>query len=123
LNLLRVEEDLSQAHLRLSRTFVERLPWADCVERYDRPHSLFYMDPPYWATEGYGVPFELDQYDAMAAVLGGLKGRAIVSVNDVPEMRKAFKGFPMQRLEIRYSVSGGKAPRRATGELVIRSWR
>jgi DNA adenine methylase len=123
LNLLRVEEDLSQAHVRLARTFIERLTWADCVGRYDRPHTLFYMDPPYWGTEGYGVPFELSEYEAMAAALGRLKGRAIVSVNDVPEMRAAFKGYAMERLEIRYSVSGGKGSRKTTGELVIRSWR
>ena len=25
---------------------------------------FFYMDPPYWQTEGYGVPFPWDQYEA-----------------------------------------------------------
>jgi DNA adenine methylase len=69
LNLLRIEEELSQAHLRLARTYVERLPWAECVERYDRPHTLFYMDPPYWGTEGYGVPFELEEYGGMAEAM------------------------------------------------------
>lgn len=122
LNLLRIEEELSQAHLRLARTFVEHLPWADCVKRYDRPHSLFYMDPPYWGTAGYGVPFALDEYRLMAAAMRAMKGRAIVSVNDIPEMRAAFKGFRMERLEIRYSIAeAGK--RQASGELVIRSWR
>jgi DNA adenine methylase len=123
LNLLRIEEELSQAHLRLARTFIERLPWADCVGRYDRPHTLFYMDPPYWGTEGYGVPFELGQYDAMAEAMRQMKGRAIVSVNDIPAMRAAFKGFPTQRLEIRYQVGGRDQPRKVTGELLIRSWK
>jgi DNA adenine methylase len=66
LNLLRVEEDLSQAHLRLARTTIERLAWEECIRRYDRPHTLFYLDPPYWGTEGYGVGFGLEQYDRMA---------------------------------------------------------
>ena len=48
LNLLRIEEELSAAHLRLSRTYIEHLPWEECIRRYDRPHSLFYLDPPYW---------------------------------------------------------------------------
>ena len=47
LNLLRLEEELSAAHLRLSRTYIERLPWAECIRRYDRPHTFFYLDPPY----------------------------------------------------------------------------
>ena len=50
INLLRIEEQLSAAHLRLAGTFVERLHWRECVERYDRPHTFFYMDPPYWQT-------------------------------------------------------------------------
>jgi len=37
LNLLRIEEELSAAHLRLSRVIIEHLPWHDCIRRYDRP--------------------------------------------------------------------------------------
>ena len=51
LNLLRLEEDLSAAHLRLSRTYIESLDWAACIQKYDREHSLIYCDPPYWGTE------------------------------------------------------------------------
>ncbi len=46
LNLLRIEEELSSAHLRLARTYIEHLPWDECIRRYDRPHTLFYLDPP-----------------------------------------------------------------------------
>lgn len=56
-NLLRIEEELSAAHLRLSRTVIEHMDWQQCIERYDRPHTLFYCDPPYLGTEGYGVDF------------------------------------------------------------------
>ena len=86
LNLLRVEEELSEAHLRLSGVTVEHLDWSACVERYDRPHTLFYLDPPYWGTEGYGVPFGLEEYGRMADLMRGMQGQAIVSVNDIPEM-------------------------------------
>ena len=121
LNLLRLEEDLSQAHLRLARVLIERIDWAACVERYDREHTFFYMDPPYWGTAGYGVPFARDQYDRMAELMRTIKGKAIVSVNDCPEMRRAFAGLTMKRAKISYSVGGvrGRQPR---GELVIRSW-
>lgn len=55
INLLRIEENLSAAWQRLSGTYVENLPWLECAERYDRPHTFHYMDPPYWQTAGYGV--------------------------------------------------------------------
>ena len=47
LNLLRIEEDLSAAHLRLARTLIEHLDWQRCIIKYDRPFTLFYLDPPY----------------------------------------------------------------------------
>ena len=123
LNLLRIEEDLSQAHLRLSRTAIEHLPWDECVRRYDRPHTLFYCDPPYWGTEGYGVSFGLEQYDRLAELARTIKGRMVISVNDIPQMRKAFKRLPMERLSIHYSVGGAGRAKGRSGELVICSWR
>jgi hypothetical protein len=64
INLLRIEENLSAAHLRLAGAYVEHLPWDQCFDRYDRPHTLFYADPPYWETEGYGVAFDWAQVRA-----------------------------------------------------------
>ncbi|RQO63159.1 restriction endonuclease subunit M [Paucibacter sp. KBW04] len=122
LNLLRIEEDLSEVHLRLNGVFVEHRAWDKCVVQYDRPHTFFFMDPPYFGTEGYGVEFGLEQYDRMAELMRTMKGRAVVTVNDVPEMRAAFKGFVMQRVGITYSV-GQAAKRKPTGELIIQNWR
>jgi len=119
LNLLRLEEDLSAVHLRLHQVTVEHLSWLDCVKRYDRPHTLFYMDPPYWGTEGYGVEFGLEQYAMMAEAMGTMKGKTVVSVNDIPEMRDAFKRFPMREVSINYSVGGAGRPRAPKGELII----
>lgn len=119
LNLLRVEEDLSQAHLRLNGVHIERLPWAECVARYDRPHCLVYMDPPYWGTAGYGVEFGLEQYALMADLMRSMQATAIVSVNDIPEMREAFAGLPMKRVATTYTVGNSKAARKPVGELII----
>ena len=115
-NLLRIEEELSMAHLRLSRTLIEHLDWHQCIERYDRPHTLFYCDPPYWGTEGYGVEFRLENYDHMAELARSTKGKMIISVNDIPEMRQAFNGLNIQTVDINYSLAGKPSPRQ---ELVI----
>lgn len=117
-NLLRIEEELSMAHLRLSRTLIEHLDWQLCIKRYDRPHTLFYCDPPYWGTEGYGVEFGLENYDHMAELARSIKGKMIISVNDIPEMRQAFDGLNIQTVDISYNlkVTGKATPRK---ELVI----
>jgi DNA adenine methylase len=107
LNLLRLEEELSSAHLRLHHVVVEQLPWQECVARYDAPHTLFLLDPPYWKTEGYGTPFGIEQYDELATVMASLKGRAILTINDHPDMRARFDRFGGKTVPIRYTVGGG----------------
>lgn len=121
LNLLRIEEDLSAAHLRLAGTYIENLPWHACIERYDRPHSLVYCDPPYWETEGYGVDFPLAEYERMAGLAREMRGTMIVSVNDHPEMRRVFEGLPQRSVGITYTVGGGAGVERQ--ELVIGNWK
>lgn len=107
LNLLRIEEDLSQAHLRLSRTYVENLSWERAIEKYDRQHTLFYCDPPYWETEGYGVNFPIEEYTRMAELAGSIAGSMIVSVNDHPKMREVFADLEVDQVDISYTVGGG----------------
>jgi len=121
-NLLRIEEQLSAAHLRLSGTHVENLPWRECVERYDRPHTFIYLDPPYWQTEGYGMPFDFGEYEEMAALMRKARGKVMVSINDHPDIRRAFDGFHMLKLDIRYSVANRHGRPDTSGELVITNW-
>lgn len=123
INLLRMEEDLSAVHLRLHQVFIENLEWARCVAKYDRPHTLFYLDPPYWGTVGYGVDFGLEQYDRMAELLATMKGKAVVSVNDIPEMRQAFKGHHIKRVSISYTVGASGRGREPKGELIISNFK
>ncbi|HSH72325.1 MAG TPA: DNA adenine methylase [Methylophilaceae bacterium] len=121
LNICRIEQNLTAAWMRLGGTCIENLAWRDCVDRYDRPHTFFYMDPPYWETEGYGVPFEFDNYVDMAAKLRSMKGKAMISINDHPAIREVFAGLPMLELDIRYNLQNG-GESRTSGELVITNW-
>jgi DNA adenine methylase len=107
INVLRLEEDLSAAHLRLARVTIEQLPWQACLARYDRPSTLFFLDPPYWQTEGYGTEFGIEQYEQLAQAMAGLKGQAILTINDHPDMRRIFGAFPSQLVSIAYTVGGG----------------
>lgn len=122
LNLLRLEEELSEAHLRLARVTIEHMPWADCIARYDRAGTLFFCDPSYWRTEGYGVAFGMNEYERLAEVLGALKGRAILTINDHPDMQRLFDRFRRKRVEIGYTVGGSGRSRARAGELIYRTW-
>ena len=112
INLLRLEEDLSAAYLRLHAVIVENLPWQDCMTRYDGPHTLFFLDPPYWQTEGYGSAFGMDQYQLLADRMASLQGRAILTINDHPDMRRVFAAFKSKVVPIRYTIGGGAGAER-----------
>lgn len=121
-NLLRIEEQLSAAHLRLAGTTVENLSWHDCMRRYDRAHTFFYLDPPYWQTEGYGVPFEFGEYERMATIMRECRGKVMLSINDHPDIREAFAGLQIAELDIRYSVANARGTPQTSKELVIMNW-
>ncbi|RUI59380.1 DNA adenine methylase [Pseudomonas aeruginosa] len=121
LNLLRIEEKLSEAHLRLARTTIEHLDWQACIRRYDREQTLFYLDPPYWQTSGYasGV-FPLEQYHAMADLARTVKGRMVISINDHPDIRKVFAGLRLKAVPFRHTVGGAQG--KEVGELIYFNW-
>jgi len=102
-----LEEILFKIHLRLEKVTIESLDWEKCLTKYDRPQSCFFLDPPYWGCEtrdyGKGI-FEQDDFEKLAASCRGLKGHFILTMNDVPETRKIFKGFKIEMKKINYRI-------------------
>ncbi|MBW2591856.1 MAG: DNA adenine methylase [Deltaproteobacteria bacterium] len=120
INLLRIEEELSEVHLRLVQVTIEHRPWQDFVRRYDRDHTFFYLDPPYYQAPYYQHNMDLKDYKEMAKILGGIKAKFILSINDHPEMRNAFKRFKIKPVTLKYSVAKEK---QTTGkELLITNY-
>jgi len=119
-NMSKLVPMLEDVHERLSGVVIERLQWADFIRRYDRPHTLFYLDPPYYGCEtDYGPDmFSRDQFEAMAELLDTISGRFILSLNDTPEVRRIFDRFDIEEVATTYSVRGGAHQKKVT-ELVI----
>jgi DNA adenine methylase len=119
-NVTKLMPMLDDLHDRLAGVVIECLPWADFIARYDRPSTLFYLDPPYFGREtDYGAGlFERSEYERMAHVLRGLKGRFILSINDVPQIRRTFAGFTLRPVRLSYTVSRGSKATPAR-ELII----
>jgi len=120
-NIFTLEQDLADAHFRLSSVMIERLDWAKVIEKYDRPHTLFYCDPPYWETEGYGVDFGWEHYEKMAELAGSIEGNIIISINDHPDIREVFKGLPCKEVKYKYTVGGANNSKDVV-ELIYGNW-
>ncbi len=113
---------LEDLHGRLAGVTIENLDYKDFVRRYDRPGTLFYLDPPYYGCEkDYGKSiFGREDFSRLAALLKDLKGRFILSLNDRPEVREIFSGFKIERVKTTYSV-GRKERGKQRGEVLIMS--
>lgn len=118
-NSKRLIPQIQALHERLSNVYIECLPYAEFIKRYNRVDTLFYLDPPYWNCEndyGKGTFCKAD-FDELAKLLKGIKGKFILSINDVPEIRQIFKAFYIKEVQTTYTV--GTQSGKQAAELLI----
>lgn len=100
----RIEKLLEETHTRLQRVQIECLPYQEILKRCDRPNTFFYLDPPYWNKYFYRFNFEEQDFLELHELLTKLKGRFLLSLNDVPEVRKLFSDFRIEEISFAYSA-------------------
>jgi DNA adenine methylase len=111
LNLERLPEIIENTHKRLERVQIENLPYESVIQRFDRPATLFYLDPPYFQRKLYRYNLEDADFAKLAEQLATIRGRFILSLNDVPEVRTLFRRFHIRGVELPYTAQK-KAGRR-----------
>jgi DNA adenine methylase len=102
-NLERLPELIETAHKRLERVQIESLPYHEILTRYDRAKTLFYLDPPYWGRKLYRYNFDEADFAGLEERLRKLKGKFVLSLNDLPEVRALFRRFRIRPVEIAYT--------------------
>lgn len=109
-NLESLPQLIENAHKRLERVQVECAPYEEIMKRYDRPTTLFYLDPPYYQRKLYRHNLSEADFAKMAERLKDVKGKFILSLNDVPEVRELFARFHIKAVELHYTAqrSAGK---------------
>jgi len=107
----RLPEMLEETHKRLARVQLENLPYQEVLRRYDRETTLFYLDPPYYARKLYRFNLEHSDFVKMAEILSGIKGKFVLSLNDVPEVRELFKRFKIRGVDLHYTAQKGAGKR------------
>ena len=109
INLLRIEEELSEVHLRLATVVIENLPALEFIRRCDNDKTLFYCDPPYHKCPYYEHNMTLEDYVELAGQLKNIKGKFILSINDHPDMRETFGAFNIKPVSLKYTTGVGEA--------------
>lgn len=101
---------LEDVHERLAGVVIECQPYSRAISAYDRPETLFYLDPPYYGCEDYYGKnvFSREDFDRLAEQLGRIQGRFLLSLNDVPDVRRIFRAFEFEAVQVNYSLNGSK---------------
>lgn len=90
------------------------------LARFDRPDTLFYLDPPYFGRSLYRYNLSAEDFATVAQRLEKLRGKFILSLNDVPEVRALFHQFDIQSVELAYTAQ--KVAGRRYREVIIKNF-
>ncbi len=104
---------------RLSNTYVENLSFEKIIDKYDRKHTVFFIDPPYFETAGYESKFGKEEHLILLEKLKLLKGKFILTINNHPKVREWYKDFNIKETEVLYSISRERFARKKKKELII----
>lgn len=116
------KSELARIKDRLRNTFVENLSFEKVIEKYDREYTVFFCDPPYFETEGYGNEFGEKEHLLLRDKLKNTKGKFILTINDHPQVREWYKGFNIKEVQVNYSISREMTARGKYNELIITNY-
>jgi DNA adenine methylase len=95
---------IEATYQRLQNVQIECLPYEQVFEKFDRPGTLFFLDPPYWNRKLYKFNFEKEDFIKFERRLRELKGKFILTLNDEPEVRALFSRFTIKPVQLAYSA-------------------
>lgn len=104
LNPERLPELIEETHHRLARVLIECLPYEKVLAKYDSAESCFFADPPYFNLAHYKFNFAPDDFRLLAERLGKIRGKFVLTLNDVPQVREIFKSFKIRGIEMPYTA-------------------
>ena len=95
---------IASASNRLKHVQIECLPYERILKRFDKPSSLFYLDPPYLGKPFYHHNFKREDFETLRANLKSLRAKFLLSINDTGEIRDLFSDFYIRQVDVRYSI-------------------
>lgn len=118
--------ELEKVRERLDNVIIECLDFEECIKRYDRQTTLFYLDPPYWTSSGteyYKFLFSRGSHERLRNCLLNIKGKCIVSYENIAEVREMYKNFYIYETPTVSISSSVKDKKTVTTELCITNFK
>ena len=115
-------DTLEEIRERLKNTYVENKNFIDIIDRYDRDHTFFFCDPPYFELSGYGNEFGEKEHLLLRDKLKNIKGKFLLTINDHPKVREWYKDFDIEEVQVNYSICRESKGRGKYNELIIKNY-
>ena len=112
---------LRRASDRLRNVVIENVDFERLIKTYDRPTSLFYLDPPYYGAENYYVG-GFNAHTRLRDILGQIHGSFVLSYNDCVEIRKLYKDFEIIELQRAHNLTAVGGGGKKYKELIIKNF-
>jgi DNA adenine methylase len=114
-------ETIRALNIRLDRACIEHLDWKECIRRYDRPTTFFFLDPPYTECK----PKMYDGWtnanvQELRDILGRAQGKWLVTLNDTAPIRAIFAGCAIKRVTRAMGINNRTPVQKVYHELIIR---
>jgi len=112
-----VMDKIDALNARMDRVLIQKRDWKELLKKYDRESALFFFDPPYVNVkpENYAA-WTMEQVQDMADTLKGCKCKFVITLNDLPEIRKTFSWCRLKGIMKR---NGMRLDHKPYGELII----
>ena len=112
-----LKERIAPVHNRLKTVIIENLDWRACLDRYDRPNTVMYIDPPY---PDNGANYfhnmrDWKEHRELAERLRKTECKWILSSYDIPEMRELYP----ENYVVAVQMASGMKARKNGSERVI----
>ena len=117
---------ITAAAERLQTVVVENKDFERLIAQYDRPNTIFYLDPPYYDTEDYyeDVGFTKADHERLCNTLLKIQGKFLLSYNDCPEIRALYSkdGVMIEEISRINNIAQRYEPGKQYNELIISNY-
>lgn len=123
LQIDKIERDINLAYERTRTVVIEQLDFRDCIKKYDKEDTFFFLDSPYRNAKGYAVGKFTDQdYIDLREMCKTIKGKWLYTINNDEYIKELFKDFNIMDHEVYYSVCKTENGRQDFKELIITNY-
>jgi DNA adenine methylase len=117
-----LRQRLYPVHERLSEVIIENLDWRKCIDRYDDPRTVMYLDPPY-PQNNCNYSFNMTsfaEHEELVDRLSRMNSKWILTSYDKIEIRKLFSQFHIFPIKFSSGMDGKNG--RRNQEIIVTNY-